>query len=541
MSLRKSVRNVSKQGNLIPATVISSAGNRATVRLLSNGAVYRTLKVVGGPVTNGQVVAIDMNSDIPIIVAPGLPAQDLPSFDIPRPKSASKKPPTLPKIVVTPNQPPVPPGSDPPIADPDQDPEDPDVINYPPDDDGLIDALDDVEDNGTVYIPEGTFSAITVGGCSDNTQCSKYYRKNVHIVGAGIGKTILTGRITTIVPCFISDLSIIIDGDDSENLVGFWWESDVTVERVDVECSNAGSGLALGAYSEFENHINLKNVSLLGDNYGMYLFGGGVNLAYPYTFYDFLGWASYPDDIHVNYADLTWDEVTASAGWHCYSGALGIVAAKPVDMTGLEVHIVYDITSGSSVVWGTNAVHKLETLDTYIGTYGGSPPAEYVGENHCDVQDQGYVMYVNGNSGSGVSYGPGDEIEWVWTHSPDFEACNDMHNRIWFSITRLVDENHSGVPQTWEFKRAYILYPDGTKENIKPFRCYCYAQDSQIDCVSGSDIYLENYTTLEYNNLIYGSKTGGGTIVFKPLNQPATYFGDEPTATYPGQNWVQEV
>lgn len=76
MSLRKSVRNVSKQGNTIPATVISTAGVRATVRLLSNGAVYRTLKVVGGPTYVGQEVAVDMNSDTPVIVAPGLVPAD---------------------------------------------------------------------------------------------------------------------------------------------------------------------------------------------------------------------------------------------------------------------------------------------------------------------------------------------------------------------------------------------------------------------------------------------------------------------------------
>lgn len=73
--LGRSIRGLAKHGNNMRAVVISCARETASVRLSGNGAVYRTLKVVGGPVSIGQEVQVDMSSDIPYIIAPSIAAR----------------------------------------------------------------------------------------------------------------------------------------------------------------------------------------------------------------------------------------------------------------------------------------------------------------------------------------------------------------------------------------------------------------------------------------------------------------------------------
>ncbi len=71
--IRKNVRsNVS-----VPGTIIDIFYGRASVRLTSNGAIYRNLDVVGGPVVVGQNVRVDFTTAKPTIVATGAAGLDL--------------------------------------------------------------------------------------------------------------------------------------------------------------------------------------------------------------------------------------------------------------------------------------------------------------------------------------------------------------------------------------------------------------------------------------------------------------------------------
>lgn len=65
--IRKNVRsNVS-----VPGVIVDIFYGRASVRLTSNGAIYRNLDVVGGPVVPGQQVRVDFTTAKPTIVATG--------------------------------------------------------------------------------------------------------------------------------------------------------------------------------------------------------------------------------------------------------------------------------------------------------------------------------------------------------------------------------------------------------------------------------------------------------------------------------------
>src|SRR5512138_335591 len=84
-SLSQSLRTSVRQGNLIPAVVLDTHGDRATVRLSNSahGAIFQALEVTGGPVAKGQRIKVDFTTNPPTIVAPGKP-YDAVGYDGPR-------------------------------------------------------------------------------------------------------------------------------------------------------------------------------------------------------------------------------------------------------------------------------------------------------------------------------------------------------------------------------------------------------------------------------------------------------------------------
>jgi hypothetical protein len=70
--LSQDIRANVKAGARIPAKVVDILFEKASVRLLSNGATYHKLDVVGGPVYIGQVVTADFSTVPPTVNASGL-------------------------------------------------------------------------------------------------------------------------------------------------------------------------------------------------------------------------------------------------------------------------------------------------------------------------------------------------------------------------------------------------------------------------------------------------------------------------------------
>jgi len=71
-NIPRSTRAAVRQGNSYPSTVIDKIKDRVSVRLSTNGAIYRNLKLVGGPVSVGQLVYTDFTTPEPTVVAPGI-------------------------------------------------------------------------------------------------------------------------------------------------------------------------------------------------------------------------------------------------------------------------------------------------------------------------------------------------------------------------------------------------------------------------------------------------------------------------------------
>lgn len=68
--LQRSVRDASKRGGLVWATVTDVVGDYASVRVSGIGSRYTGLLVIGGPVEIGQDVRVKLTAGLPYIVAP---------------------------------------------------------------------------------------------------------------------------------------------------------------------------------------------------------------------------------------------------------------------------------------------------------------------------------------------------------------------------------------------------------------------------------------------------------------------------------------
>jgi hypothetical protein len=69
--INKNVRLAVKRGASYPAVITDIAGDRASAKLSLNGATVHNLKVVGGPVSIGDIAQVDYTTLEPTIVATG--------------------------------------------------------------------------------------------------------------------------------------------------------------------------------------------------------------------------------------------------------------------------------------------------------------------------------------------------------------------------------------------------------------------------------------------------------------------------------------
>jgi len=75
--ISKDIRANVRSNASIPGVIIDIFYGKASVRLTNNGAIYRNLDVVGGPVAIGQNVRVDFTTAKPTVVATGAAGFDL--------------------------------------------------------------------------------------------------------------------------------------------------------------------------------------------------------------------------------------------------------------------------------------------------------------------------------------------------------------------------------------------------------------------------------------------------------------------------------
>lgn len=200
------IRATAKQGNLVPAIVIDTGSNTASVRLSNNGAIYHSLSVTGGPVLIGQTVYIDFTTQQPTIIAPGLSYNFTQSVARPQQMASSQQSsggggtaviiPDYTTILIFEGPIPsnfVPYGTE--------------KSSYPPTESGLVDALSHAADFDCIYLPECDISLTGVLTVPSGSSIN-----NISIIGKGSNCTILRGGILAGASTGIYGLQIVSSG-----------------------------------------------------------------------------------------------------------------------------------------------------------------------------------------------------------------------------------------------------------------------------------------------------------------------------------------
>jgi hypothetical protein len=245
--LGRSIRGLAKHGNNMRAIVISCARETATVRLAGNGAVYRTLRVVGGPVSVGQQVQVDMSSDIPYIVAPSITTEV--TIDTLYKQEEPRR--AIPAATIIEGM----------------------ILRYagsvlkegyPFSVTGMTDCLADCETGNTIVYPEGTLEM-------DFTLPA-----TITLVGVNYDVSIFWGTITLSASSKINDLYILKELSSAEDAIALIGPSIgvATLKDVRAEAFNCGFGRAIGLYG-LTGDVNqdtsiIRGESTSGLGYGVY-------------------------------------------------------------------------------------------------------------------------------------------------------------------------------------------------------------------------------------------------------------------------------
>jgi hypothetical protein len=251
-NLKRALRTLNRQATFFSATVLATSGTRATVRLSTGGVIYRSLQVYGGPVSVGQVVKVDMTTDVPYIIAPSTPAQQTAgALKIKDPRKATGIPQSSLVIVegqilrYTNN-----------IL----------VESYPFSNTGLNDCLSDCLAGDRVVIPNGVLTI--------NFTIPTY----VKVSGAGVGSTTIFGQVELTENCTLETISVIneITSGSSVTAIYAGINVDATLLSMKALAFNCGSGNAYGLFAEsYQTHIVCNNTTLIGESrlgagYGAY-------------------------------------------------------------------------------------------------------------------------------------------------------------------------------------------------------------------------------------------------------------------------------
>jgi hypothetical protein len=246
--LSRNIRVMNRQGTFYSAKVIEVVGNRATVRLSEGGVVYRSLEVYGGIVSIGQVVKVDMTTDVPYIIVSSTQQQPaaVTTNIMPAKKTAKGT-----EVITG------------------------DILRYygsyllagyPLTVDGLNTALNDLEDNQTIVYPIGTLEV-------DFTLPA-----NTNFKGSDPLLSIIWGTVTLSGNTNLSTLLILDElSSGSGNAIAVVGPSSGETNMVNVSASayTCGNGNAYGLYQPYGGNSIAGNSKFIGESrdglgYGVY-------------------------------------------------------------------------------------------------------------------------------------------------------------------------------------------------------------------------------------------------------------------------------
>jgi hypothetical protein len=538
--ITKNIRSVSKHGTQFPAKIIDTFNDRATARMLANGAIYRNLIVVGGPAEIGDSCHVDLTTPKPTIVMPSK------RYDIP-PEHLQ----TIRAIRVAggpaPADPPVPPQPELPEDDITKYPDLPDDQNYPPpyapppqpeggvypkNPDGLRDAIENAPPGSSIYVPEGIYGNPEGNGRNSGYDDIIFIPDGVKIYGAGPDKTIIAFTFESGHKNILKNLSIRLKEGPSNFLVGLILRADVELDNVWiwVECTSAVPAACVT--NIFDSHLDCNKVDIRGTNaQGIWAdINGGLEQGHTLAHFSIFNWPigqtppqnmsywSMPPQITMNStippAPETWahEGVAVILGWYGRQGLAGPLYWEWRQENGER--------EGDPNL-------KMEDLSYYVDA-GFSKPS-YM-DMEMSASDESYPDRINYEARNTPIY-DGDLVEWIH----DATVYGGDKDYVIPMLTRYGTYADPGGYYHLTLERAYIDSPADGKIYLSPYRMIVTMQDSSV--IGGIDMLFYGMAVLK--NTFYD--TGVGQIIVQQGVGPPVYYGEfEPTVSYPGMYWMQE-
>ena len=239
--LSRKIRESVKQGRLMPALVIDIFFDKATVRLSTNGAIMRGLRVIGGPIKAGDSVNVDFTTPEPTVVAKsneGLSTDDLSrALESLEQQGLS----SVPKIEIMLFS-----GGA--------------VIQtYPPSTDGLISAAGDANSGDVIWLPDVEIEADLV------------LDAGVCISGISSRQSIIKGQITLTDDCILENLKIvktIIGTGSTTAVINNATIRSSFIRNSEIHAYNCSRGSAIAIQAATDSILTVENSLIVCDTAG---------------------------------------------------------------------------------------------------------------------------------------------------------------------------------------------------------------------------------------------------------------------------------
>jgi hypothetical protein len=567
--LTRSLRQVGKASNTFQGLVIDVYFGRATVRISGNGAKYTNLEVVGGPVVVGEWVTVDFSTDTPKVLTTYEPAYAGGSGATERRISRSMMGqsqgtsgsfgyPTFTMIELYVGPPPV-------SGKPNEEP----IARYPFTPQGFNDAAAACDMGCTMYLPPGTMAVSSTVLCAPygDNRSDDWYKENIFVVGAGVGRTIVQSPVAIANYCTLTDFTINITGSSSSPMAGIKVMSDCYLENMKVTCTNNGSGGGYGLLTYLSCHIDSVGCDFYGSKTGYYLYQDPDVIGM-----ETLGrWAIWP----INYSGVfppanavLWSSLN-DFGWTaftCDSPDLfcGVAPAlrvssrsrlmNPSDRIELTFQVlgVGGAGAGGTIanqyqaaflwcgVWNGTFISKTD----YVGYTEGSPPEDWLKNDTGYDKGTGPFPRVNGaGDGNGfVSYTKNDMLSFCIDGQSGIDAfygeiARNGRPELWFTFTAAANPSYPAVYQHFKFISAKIYYANGGVEDMVSYWCLGMAVNCKftggtygIEVDAGNVMYVADSDISSYR----------GNVTITTAGQAGIYWGaDPPKYNFPGQFWYQ--
>lgn len=548
--LSQTTRNAVKQGAKFPGVITDVLGNRASVKLSTNGALYQGLDVVGGPVYAGQSVIVDFTGMPPTIIAPSL-SQDslntriedieaqLDTSDPPSETGATTQE-IISEILVFDGPPPT-------IGMPQLEP----LYRFSATSAGLIDAVEACNVNGSIYLPPcditmeyqiSIFKLAQVGSSG-----SSFVGNGVSIIGYSRDKTILRDVGFLIQgSVYFRDLTLSVINTGYLPIFSLTY-STLFLDNILIYCSDATPAYADIIYIDYPSSIVAQKCTFESNGVGVRNILDGSNLYFRSSAGDdFVGFnGSFEEswetiggliDINSSQQSLVFSGFTENDVSNFGKVGAWCAFRLPIVYIGDNGYIDLSVTLSGGNSTGVS------DFKIYLDDFRDS--VNYGGFSTEPIWLDRVLLpaFVNGvpTSGSDFSFSSGDTLTYRIDYL-DFLGIGDNYNNTFYFVSRLCfwwDYTHPAIAYT---VNASTIKVYGNNGELIPYPESIYRF---VECTFACDlydIYSPNDGVAIFDRCTLGPNIDCDTIFLLSPGQTPVFFGNnEPKATWPGMWWIKE-